>query len=158
MNETDAMNETDDRRYCGVGIRGVAMTIDAFVWFALAFVAFFAIGAVTGDIESVDGTVTADLEGTPALAAFTLWLGLAIGYHTVLEWRYGKTLGKYLVGIRVAEPDGSPPTLRASLVRNVARLVNWLPGFYLVGIGVLLASERPTRLGDRVGETVVVRT
>lgn len=134
------------------------MTIDSFVWLAFAFVAGLAIGALTGELETVDGTLTADLEGGPAWAALTLWLALSIGYHAVLEWRYGKTVGKYLVGIRVAGADGSPPSLRASLVRNGLRLVDWLPGFYLVGIGVLLASERPTRLGDRVGETVVVRT
>lgn len=151
------MNEEADQHYCGLGIRGVAMAIDSVVWFALLFVAGTVVGAVTGDLET-NGGIDVALDGTPAVVAILLWLSLSIGYHTLLESRSGKTVGKYLVGIRAANPDGSPLTLRASLVRNVVRLVDWLPFFYLVGIAALLASDRYRRLGDRIGDTVVVRS
>lgn len=147
-----------DPRDCGVGIRGVAMTIDSFVWFALLFVAVFPVAAITGDITTVGGETSADLEGTPATAAFALWLGLSIGYHTLLEWRFGGTAGKYLVGIRATNADGTPLTLRSSLVRNVARLVDFLPLLYGVNIALLATSERHRRLGDRLAGTAGVRT
>lgn len=133
------------------------MGIDSFVWLAFSFVAAFSVAAVTGQIEATADGYHADLEGSPAGVALLLWLGLSIGYHTLAEWRFGKTVGKYLVDIQVANDDGSPVSLRSSLVRNSLRLIDWLPAFYLVGIVLLVASEQNKRLGDRWGGTVVVR-
>ncbi|WP_276257937.1 RDD family protein [Haloglomus litoreum] len=151
------MASTDEDDRCGVGIRGVAMAIDSGVWFALLFVAVYAVAAATGQIETVANGTDANLEGGPAAAALALWLGLAVGYHTVCEWRFGGTIGKRLVRIRVESTDGSPLSLGASLLRNLARLVDWLPFGYALGIVVVLSSDEPQRLGDRLGGTVVVR-
>ena len=151
------MSGSDSAKRCGVGIRGVSMVIDSFAWFALFLVATTAIGAATGQLEIAGGNVSADLEGTPALLAFVLWLALGIGYHAVLEWRFGQTVGKYLVGITVRDDDGSPLSFRSSLVRNALRLVDFLPVFYVVGIVALLLSDVYRRVGDRLGNTVVVR-
>ncbi|WP_327051906.1 RDD family protein [Halomicrococcus gelatinilyticus] len=142
----------------GVGIRGVAMTIDAFVWFALLFVAVFAVATATGQLATTSNGLDADLEGTAASLALVLWLGLAVGYHSVLEWRFQQTLGKYLVGIQVVDGDGTAPSFGSSLARNVLRLLDWLPLFYGVGIAAILLSDQPRRVGDRVGGTLVVRT
>ncbi|MFB6227435.1 MAG: RDD family protein [Halobacteriales archaeon] len=61
------------------------------------------------------------------------------------------------MSIQVRGGDGSTPSLRSSVVRNVARLVDWLPFLYAVGIVVLALSDRNERLGDRLGNTAVVR-
>ncbi len=151
------MEDLDSAGSCGVGIRGVAMAIDSFVWFLLFLVAGTVVGVPTGQTEVTASGLDTDLKGTLAAVSLVLWLGLAIGYHALAEWRYGGTIGKYLVNIRVVAADGSSPSLRASIVRNVLRLVDWLPGFYLVGIAALLASDRKQRLGDRIAETTVVR-
>ena len=134
------------------------MAIDAVVWFALMFVAVYVVAAPTGQLETTSEGLNADLQGGAATLAFALWLGLSVGYHTLLEWQFGKTVGKALVQIRVTGDDGSPPSLRASFVRNISRLVDWLPAFYGVGIVALLVSDRHKRLGDRLGHTVVVRS
>ncbi|QLH80628.1 RDD family protein [Halosimplex pelagicum] len=147
----------DSFERCGPGIRGVAMAIDAVVWFALLFVAIYPIAALTGDITTTSEGVDASLSGTPGLVAFVLWFALALGYHTLAEWRYGRTIGKALVKIRVTGGDGSPPSLRAAAVRNVLRLVDWLPAFYVVGILAVFASGESRRIGDRVAGTAVVR-
>lgn len=152
------MRDADRPTECGVGIRGVAMAIDSTVWFVLLFVAIFPIAAVTGNVQTAGGTTNADLTGTPATVALLLWLGLGLGYHTLLEWRFGQTIGKYLVGIRATSDDDSPLTLRSSLVRNVSRLVDFLPFLYLAAIVALSLSDRRKRLGDRLGDTVVVRS
>jgi uncharacterized RDD family membrane protein YckC len=148
---------TDSPERCGPGIRGVAMAIDAAVWFLLLFVAVYPIAAVTGDITATSEGVDASLSGTPGLVALVVWFALTLGYHTVLEWRYGKTIGKYLVKIRVTGGDGSPPSLRAAAVRNALRLVDWLPAFYVLGIVAVFASDESRRIGDRVADTAVVR-
>jgi uncharacterized RDD family membrane protein YckC len=142
---------------CGVGIRGVAMAIDSFVWMAAVFVAGFAVAVPTDQVVVSGGSVSTDLTGGLAAAALGLWLALAIGYHTLLEWRYGRTIGKALVSIRVVSDDGTPPSLWSALVRNVARLVDWLPLLYAVGIVAVLVSDSSGRIGDRLGGTAVVR-
>jgi uncharacterized RDD family membrane protein YckC len=144
--------------YSGVGIRGVAMAIDSFVWFALFFVSTYLVAIFSGDLVTGSSGVSSDLTGTPALIAFVLYLGLVTGYHTVLEWQFGKTIGKYLVGIRVTEDDGSSLTFQSSLVRNVLRFIDFLPGLYVLGIFSVIFSDQKQRLGDRFGSSVVVRS
>lgn len=151
------MTELDSADRCGLGIRGVAMTIDSFVWFGLFFVATFAVAVPAGELQSTADGVDAQLEGTLGTVAFLAWLGLGIGYHTVLEWRSGKTIGKYLVGIRAVEDDGSSLSLWSSLVRNLLRIVDWLPMFYGLAIVLVAVSDDNERLGDRLGGTAVVR-
>jgi len=151
------MGESTDIERCGVGIRGMAMVADSFVWFVLFLVTTMAVGAATGQLETTANGVQADLEGPPAMAAFALFSALGVGYHALLEWKYGKTAGKYLVGIEATAADGSPLTLRESLVRNVLRLVDFLPMFYVVGIVAVVLSEENQRVGDRVADTAVVR-
>jgi uncharacterized RDD family membrane protein YckC len=151
------MNDSSDMKRCGVGIRGVAMAIDSVVWFVLFLVAVTAVGAVTGQVETTSEGVNTDLTGLPALVGLGLWFVLSLGYHTLLEWRWGKTIGKALVAIRVVGDDGTPVTLRASAYRNVLRLIDWLPMFYIMGIVVIVLSGENRRLGDRLAATAVVR-
>lgn len=148
-------SNTHDR--CGVGIRGVAMAIDSIVWIALFMIAVSAVGLATGELQTTSEGIETNLEGGPAAAGLALWLAVSILYHTLLEWQWGKTLGKYLVSIKVTRPDGSSPSFLGSLLRNVLRLIDWLPVFYLVGIVTIAVSKTDRRLGDRVGNTVVVR-
>ena len=151
------MENDETLETCGVGIRGVALGIDAVVWFVLLFVAIYPIAALTGDISTVGGQTDATLQGTPAVVAFGLWLGLSLSYHALLEWQYGKTIGKSLVKIRAADADAAALSLRAATVRNLFRLVDFLPAFYAVGIATVALSDRRRRLGDRVADTIVVR-
>lgn len=142
----------------GIGVRAVALAIDSLVWFVLLFAAVYLVGAATGQLEINGNHVNASLEGVPGAVALLLWLGFGIGYHTLLEWRFGKTIGKYLVGIRVMNKDGTRASFRSALIRNLFRLVDWLPMFYLVGIITYFLSGEHTRIGDKIGSTVVVRT
>src|SRR5205085_4049382 len=48
-------------------------------------------------------------------------------------------------------------TFTASAIRNLLRLVDALPGFYLVGGTAMLLSARNQRLGDMAADTLVVR-
>lgn len=152
----ERMEASEHTEGCGIGIRGVAIGIDAFVWLAILFISVFVTGAATGQLESGAQTMSANLEGRPASIALGLWFVLALGYHTVAEWQFGKTIGKALVNIRVTSDDGSSLTLGNSLIRNVVRLVDWLPGLYLIGIVGIAVSDRQQRLGDRLAGTTVV--
>lgn len=52
---------------------------------------------------------------------------------------------------------GTPVGFLASALRNVLRIVDSLPGFYLVGILFVLFTKNNQRLGDLAAGTIVVR-
>ena len=149
------MGDSAQSEYCGIGIRGVAIGIDTVVWIALLFGAILITGVFTGQLESGAQGLNANLEGGPASLALGLWIVLALSYHTILEWLFGKTIGKKLVNIRVTDSNGGTPTLLASLIRNVVRLIDWIPGLYLIGVVGMIVSGRQQRLGDKLAGTVV---
>jgi uncharacterized RDD family membrane protein YckC len=95
-----------------------------------------------------------------------LVIALLIVGQLVIEWAYfmiserltgGRSIGKRLVGLRVIGQDGLPLTARASLVRNLLRAVDVLPGSYVVGLVAIVASPKCQRLGDLAAGTIVVR-
>ncbi len=106
----------------------------------------------------LEGDVLRHLGG-PALAiVIATVLGINLGYFVVAErLTAGQSPGKRLVGLRVVRDGGYGLDLTASLVRNLARIVDALPGPYLVGLVAVLASTRGKRLGDQLAGTTVVR-
>ena len=152
------MDATPEREGCGARLRGIAMAIDSFVWFVLLFVGVYVVAALAGQLEVANGSVDASLRSAPGVAAVGVWLALAIAYHALFEWWTGRTIGKVLVRIRVVSEDGSTPSIGASLARNVLRLVDWLPVFYVAGLARMAFSTNSRRLGDRLAGTTVVRT
>jgi len=81
---------------------------------------------------------------------------IVIFYFTSAEAAFGKTMGKWLMGLEVRSETGGRPSLAQAFVRNVLRIIDELPVFYLVGLFCILTGPRPQRLGDRVAHTAVV--
>jgi uncharacterized RDD family membrane protein YckC len=73
----------------------------------------------------------------------------------LLEARYGQTGGTWLLGIRVVSGVRSEIALSDAGARNVPGIVD---GFacYPAGAPFIWLSDERQRLGDRIGETVVV--
>jgi uncharacterized RDD family membrane protein YckC len=69
----------------------------------------------------------------------------------------GRTIGKMTAGIRVVTVSGEPVSFLASAVRNLLRIVDFLPVFYAVGSIALVSTSRDQRLGDLAAGTVVLR-
>ncbi len=95
----------------------------------------------------------------------SLGIGLAMILIFLLEWFYpvwfelrsqGQTPGKRLLNIYVAHLDASPISPAASVVRNLLRVVDFLPFFYGFGLASTLLSKRFQRLGDLAANTVVL--
>jgi uncharacterized RDD family membrane protein YckC len=79
-----------------------------------------------------------------------------VAYFFFFEWvTGGETPGKNMCALRVVGTDGRPVSVGQLFARNALRLVDWLPGFYLLGL-LLAVGGRGQRLGDRVAGTVVV--
>ncbi|WP_162005644.1 RDD family protein [Dictyobacter vulcani] len=87
----------------------------------------------------------------------TIWLlTCVVVYFFVQEALFSTTLGKTIVGVCVVDIHGRPISVRAALIRNVVRLVDAWPNWYIVGIIAARMSPNYQRLGDRVARTYVI--
>jgi uncharacterized RDD family membrane protein YckC len=143
--------------YAGLLSRFVAVIVDFVILAAVALVValpFSAIFFVATAGFTTPAWALSWLYGPIDLLMFALW----ILYFTYFEATSGQTLGKRLLGIRVISTrTGRPPDLGNSLIRNVLRIIDWLPAFYLLGFFVALISGRKQRMGDLAAGTIVVR-
>lgn len=140
----------------GIGSRFAALALDTVIQTMLvaALTAGFAAMNALPDFGSGFRAAIGDWVG----AVFVLALFLVVwGYFPACEslWR-GQTPGKRCLRLRVVKADGLPVTFFDTLVRNLLRLVDFLPAFYCVGLTVMFAG-RNRRLGDLAAGTVVIR-
>ncbi len=70
----------------------------------------------------------------------------------------GQSPGKRALGLRVIKAGGYPISFGDSAIRNLVRLVDFLPFCYGVGLLVMLINGNWQRLGDVAAGTVVVKT
>lgn len=136
----------------GVGPRAVAFLLD---------VAFFTLIIVT--VWSVAGGVSPAAEDNisvtdPNTAATLLINAASLVYFGGLESAWGATVGKRIVGLRVAMLDGSPLTGRAVLMRTLGRILDLIVFTPIVAAILVWSSPTNQRLGDRWGGTIVIRT
>ncbi len=80
-------------------------------------------------------------------------------YFTYFESTTGQTPGKQVMKIRVVDET----TLQhldfgMSLVRNILRIIDWLPFFYLIGFLLIATNQKKQRIGDMAARSIVVRT
>ncbi len=92
-----------------------------------------------------------------AIATVLIFL-VVFAYDIVFEaLNHGRTIGKLAAGIRVVSATGEPVRFLATAVRNIARIIDFLPFFYLVGTICIVATERDQRVGDLAAGTLVAR-
>ena len=113
----------------GLGRRLIARFVDGLLFAPLTLVIALTSGASRDDFSN----------GEYSLAASGVYLA-SFFYEALLTWRFGQTLGKRLLGIRVHDiVDARPPTL----LRSVARvLVVTGPPPALVAIWLSADGER----------------
>ncbi|HID00428.1 MAG TPA: RDD family protein [Piscirickettsiaceae bacterium] len=83
-----------------------------------------------------------------------IWWGYFIFFEAL--WS-GQTPGKRWAGLRVLRDGGFPVDFRAVLIRNLVRLLDFLPGLYTFGCIAILLHPQCKRLGDMAAGTIVVR-
>jgi membrane protease YdiL (CAAX protease family) len=132
--------------HAGLGRRLLAGLIDAGIgWLFVGIAVYAAVPEIEND------TLTRSQEesaGIAALVALSVWVNLMV----FGEWRFGRTLGKAALGIKVLRLDGTPMTWNGALVRNLLRVPDLVAIFFTVP-----TSEHGQRLGDRAAKTVVMR-
>jgi len=82
----------------------------------------------------------------------------------ILEWFYpvyfevfrnGQTPGKKRLNLQVIHDDGTPITWNSSILRNLLRFADFLPGAYFTGICSMILNNNFKRLGDLAAGTLV---
>jgi uncharacterized RDD family membrane protein YckC len=138
--------------YVGVGRRFVATLVDGIILLIVNGL----IGLVFhAGMTNVNGVMTYNSSGPGA----ALQIIIPFIYYIVLEAMMGATVGKMALGIRVVKVDGSPISWGESIIRNLLRIIDYIPYFipYLLGAILIWTSPTKQRLGDRAAKTVVVR-
>jgi uncharacterized RDD family membrane protein YckC len=134
----------------GVGSRFTAALIDQVLRSAI-LLSFIISSSFVGDGVDLSGGV---LLGFFVIAAFLVQFGYDVLFECLAS---GRTPGKRWTGLRVVKVGGAPVGFLASVVRNLLRIVDILPGAYVVGILAVLFTRNNQRLGDLAAGTIVVR-
>ncbi len=129
----------------GIGIRAVGQIVDGII----AFIVFFILGYL------FTGSFTFQLRGGAASSMMGVWALIIILYFILMEGTMGQTVGKMATGIKVVKEDGSPCDMKASLIRNILRIIDAI-FVYIVGAIIIAQSDKNQRLGDMGANTVVV--
>ena len=140
-------NVTFEFELAGVAARALAWFVDVLVMLVL----------IVAAVKLIP-TFSALAGGFASALQFMAVFVVQWWYAALLEWWWGgQTVGKRLVGLRTLSRDGVRMSFVQSVVRNLVRIVDLLPGLYFVG-GVSAFLDRDgRRLGDLAAGTIVVR-
>ncbi len=141
----------------GLGARSHAFIIDWHIRFLLALTWFLIIAYGLFSSEEIRG-----LFGDHAFSKAQMIMLIPAGaiyflYHVVLEIAMaGRTPGKRMAGVRLINLQGRSPSVGAVLLRNLFRLVDSLPAFYVLGLISVALTKHQVRIGDIASGLVLV--
>jgi len=133
--------------------RVVASFIDVVVLLIYSFIIMLVLGVNIFELffSKMD-------QGTRVFWAL-LWQLPWLFYSPVIEYlTNGRSLGKFIMGIRVTKANGETAGLREYFTRWIFRAVDiWLGGFGFLAILLAGTTEKRQRLGDIMANTVLIR-
>jgi uncharacterized RDD family membrane protein YckC len=137
----------------GPGSRAAAYLVDLFLMLTLGQVLLNLIAAGITLLTSAIGENEVWITAIVTLGSFAIYNG----YFILFEWLLnGQTPGKRVLHIRVIKHGGYALRFLDTLLRNLLRVVDFLPLFYGVGLTSILLTRESQRLGDLVAGTLVV--
>jgi len=137
-----------DYQVAGLATRGIAQLLDLLILAGILVGLYFAAIAIGA-------------AGANTVAFLVAVIGsfvVIFGYFWACEafWS-GQTVGKKVFRLRAVGDRGEPMTFFQAGIRNVVRLVDFLPYGYGVGMVVLFINGKGKRLGDLAAGTIVVK-
>ena len=133
----------------GLGSRFSALLIDMIIQSALLFLLISPLASSWVDRWAF-------VEGYLALFIIVFVI-VYYGYFFIFELiLHGRTPGKALMKIRVVRTDGRAADTAGILLRNLVRLLDFLPAFYAVGVITIFVHKESRRLGDLAAGTIVI--
>src|SRR5271154_1906410 len=142
----------------GIGSRFLGILIDSLIQI-LAYVAIVLIFVLIISAAPKNGGGELSHTGEKWLIAILILLHFLLywGYFTLFEayWN-GQTPGKKLFKIRVIQDSGRQITFFEAMTRNLLRIIDLVPSFYLVGVITMVCNRQHKRLGDLAAGTLVI--
>src|SRR6266545_601115 len=137
-----------DYQVAGVATRGIANLLDLLILIVVLAGLYLAALA----IDAAGAGTVADLMAI--IGSFVV----VFGYFWACEafWR-GQTVGKRVFRLRAVGDRGEPMTFIQAGIRNVVRIIDFLPYAYGLGLVVLFINGRGKRPGDLAEGTIVVK-
>ena len=105
-----------DSNVVSSGIRFLNLIIDSIVWYILIVIVFFIVGLIFP-------TYIINNNFTVALINLILIFGTFFAYHSIMEIKFQKTLGKFLTKTKVVKLNGVKPTNGDIFNRTFCRLI-----------------------------------
>src|SRR5216683_4955327 len=151
--DTDLVVATPERvsfqyQVAGLGTRAIAQILDLLILAGVLIGITFAAIAVGQAGSSTVAFLIAVIGG----------FVIVFGYFWTCEafWS-GQTIGKKVFRLRAVGDRGEPMTFVQAGIRNIVRIVDFLPYGYGVGLVVLFINGKGKRLGDLAAGTIVVK-
>jgi uncharacterized RDD family membrane protein YckC len=139
-------------RYATLGERFLAVLIDTIILGVVTAIILIPLGIIAL-IGSQLGSPIGWIFGVPQLLWFVTW----VLYFTYFESTSGQTIGKRAMSIKVVDESGGSVDMGRMLVRNILRIIDWLPFLYIIGFILFATSSKNQRLGDLVAKTIVIK-
>jgi uncharacterized RDD family membrane protein YckC len=158
-------NVTFGYTIAGIGSRFIGALIDtsllvlALLLLNIAISLLLAWLADNAPPRPIDAELTPDWIAGLLIAIYALInFGIIWGYYLVFELMWnGQTPGKQLAGTQVVRVSGAPAGFAEIAIRNVMRIVDFLPFAYAVGFVVMFSNRRSRRVGDFAADTLVIK-
>jgi uncharacterized RDD family membrane protein YckC len=136
-----------DYQVAGLGTRTIAQVLDLLIVFGILIAVYFV--AIAALVVGSDAATLIFLIGSFVVIFGYFWVSEAL-------WS-GQTVGKKALRLRAVGDRGEPLTFAQAGIRNIVRIVDFLPYGYGVGLIVLFANGKGKRLGDLAAGTIVVK-
>ena len=133
---------SSQKRYAPIWKRGIAAAIDSAMMLVLLYVLLL--------IKEYFNNITAVL-----IYLSLVWM-VPMVYFIASEALYGQTIGKKIMKIVVIKINGEKIGFKESFIRNLLRVVDVLPFFYILGMILIFSTLKNQRLGDMAAKTIVI--
>lgn len=144
-------------RIAGAGSRSFAFIIDWHIRFILALAWWLVASMLYAGQVALFGDGAPSWDGGYGLAVLLPMAVIYFGYHPILEIAMrGSTPGKRMAGVRIVTRTGDIPGPGALLLRNVFRLIDSMPTFYLIGLLSVMFTAQHVRIGDLAAGTLLI--
>lgn len=150
-----------DFELAGLGSRFISFFIDMLI--QMGIIAMIVIVLITGsvmeyfdmkvfqlDLSKINSYIIAGM----LIMVFLVFFGYFIFFEMLMD---GGSPGKKAMNIKVIRATGTALSFEASVLRNIMRIADFLPVFYLLGVVLIGVTDRYQRLGDMAANCVVVR-
>lgn len=142
-----------DFELAGLGSRFLAFLIDFMIQCMTIFliiILIFSSGRTLYSGEQIDSYITA----LGIVVVFVIYNGYFIFWEMLMN---GQSPGKRVLNLMVIKETGEAITFFDSALRNIIRVIDFLPSFYLVGSVIMVFNKNYKRIGDMAANTIVVK-